>query len=96
MNMPPPLFVQYDIYLAAICSGISLSSTQCTVLTKISEYPGRKPAAAGMLSFLRGSGPKEASPSLPRKAELVDSVKYTPASDMDSVEIGKTGFVRGY
>ena len=46
-----------------------------------------------MLSFLRGTGPKEASPSLPRKAELVDSVKYTPVSDMDSVEIGKIGFV---
>ena len=42
-----------------------------------------------MLSFLRGSNSRDTSPKPHRKAEYVDTVKYTPKIDLDSVEIGK-------
>ncbi|KAK3088070.1 hypothetical protein FSP39_014286 [Pinctada imbricata] len=49
--------------------------------------PAKKSGGAGMLSFLRGTTSKEPSPKLQRKLETVDSVKYVPAIDTDSIEI---------
>lgn len=50
---------------------------------------GRK-HGSGVLSFLRGSNSRDTSPKPHRKQEYVDTVKYTPKIDLDSVEIGKT------
>ncbi|XP_055998370.1 1-phosphatidylinositol 3-phosphate 5-kinase-like isoform X3 [Ostrea edulis] len=51
-----------------------------------SPESGRK-HGSGVLSFLRGSSSRDSSPRRQRKAEYVDTVKYTPKVDQDSVEI---------
>ncbi|XP_065940332.1 1-phosphatidylinositol 3-phosphate 5-kinase isoform X2 [Magallana gigas] len=51
-----------------------------------SSETGRK-HGSGVLSFLRGSNSRDTSPKPHRKQEYVDTVKYTPKIDLDSVEI---------
>lgn len=47
---------------------------------------GRK-ASSGVLSFLRVTGvARQPSPKLGRKTECIDSVRYTPQVDWDSLE----------
>ncbi|XP_025088502.1 1-phosphatidylinositol 3-phosphate 5-kinase-like [Pomacea canaliculata] len=56
------------------------------------ESAGRK-ASSGVLSFLRGAGvSREPSPKLARKGECIDSVRYTPRMDWDSLEDDSEGF----
>lgn len=53
----------------------------------LSMYPAGRKASSGVLSFLRGAGvSREPSPKLARKGECIDSVRYTPRMDWDSLE----------
>ncbi|XP_062584452.1 1-phosphatidylinositol 3-phosphate 5-kinase-like isoform X2 [Saccostrea cucullata] len=67
-------------------SKLPKSGDQDTASIDSSEPAGRKPGS-GVLSFLRGSSSRDPSPKPPRKPEYVDSVKYTPKVDQDSIEI---------
>ncbi|KAK7498566.1 hypothetical protein BaRGS_00010226 [Batillaria attramentaria] len=49
--------------------------------------PAGRKAGSGVLSFLRGASvTREPSPKLGRKSECIESVRYTPRMDWDSLE----------